>query len=434
VGTPLKAHDVHVSGNYAYVATHADEYDFQGLQVYYISDPANPTIVGSAGPVEIGVGIYVSDNHAYVADYYYGLKVIDVSDPANPTIVSSVSMSSETGDVFVSGNYAYVVLEKFGLMVIDVSDPQNPTIVGSANTGGGEGGVFVSGNHAYVVGVSGLRVIDISDPKNPTIVGSVDTPYWDYGVFVSGNHAYVADYVSGLQVIDVSDPKNPIIVGSANTRSEAYGVFVSGNHAYVADGRSGLQVLWAFEPCTNTTFVNSTTLTTTVPPVLPVGTYNLHVVNPNGETAILRNSFTTSPSVDVKNLVYATVPPCRIVDTRLVAIPIWPGGIRHYNVYGDGASHGGNPAGCPSPKGEPIAVNVNVTAVPTWSNGNLVAYPYGSAAPKASLVNYKAGVQNIANSGTVKTCFCCAKDISVKSRVGYTHVVIDVLGYYFAKP
>jgi hypothetical protein len=53
---------------------------------------------------------------------------------------------------------------------------------------------------------------------------------------------------------------------------------------------------------------------------------------------------------------------------------------------------------------------------------------------QASLVNYKAGVQNVANSGTVKTCFNCTKDINIKANFGTAHVVIDVLGYYFVKP
>jgi hypothetical protein len=120
-------------------------------------------------------------------------------------------------------------------------------------------------------------------------------------------------------------------------------------------------------------------------------------------------------------------------DTDLAGGPLSPFDIRSYNVYGAVASQGGNPTGCPSPQGEPFAVALNVTAVP-MAQGNIVAYPFCSTAPTASLVNYKAGVQNIANSGTVKTCFNCTKDISIKSNFGTAHVVIDVLGYYFAKP
>jgi hypothetical protein len=134
------------------------------------------------------------------------------------------------------------------------------------------------------------------------------------------------------------------------------------------------------------------------------------------------------------DLVYTPITPCRIVDTRKAGGAIPPSGIRSYNVHGAVASQGGNPAGCPSPKGEPRAVAMNVTAVPLSKNGYLTAYPFGSTAPFPSLVNYKGGGQPIANSGTVKTCFNCSKDINIKSNYGTTHVVIDVLGYYYAKP
>jgi hypothetical protein len=133
------------------------------------------------------------------------------------------------------------------------------------------------------------------------------------------------------------------------------------------------------------------------------------------------------------NLVYTPVTPCRIVDTRSAGGAIPPGGIRSYNVWGDVASQGGNPAGCPSPKGEPYTAHINVTVVPL-GNGNIVAYPYDSTAPLASLVNYRADAQNIANSATVKTCFNCSKDINIKSNNSTAHVIIDVLGYDFAKP
>ena len=107
---------------------------------------------------------------------------------------------------------------------------------------------------------------------------------------------------------------------------------------------------------------------------------------------------------------------------------------RDYHVYGDGATinaQGGNSAGCPSPKGEPSAVKIYVTTVPEVGNGWIAAYPYGSTAPIDSLVNYRSDAQNVANSGTIKTCFNCAKDINIKSLGGTTHVIIDVLGYYY---
>ena len=132
-------------------------------------------------------------------------------------------------------------------------------------------------------------------------------------------------------------------------------------------------------------------------------------------------------------LSYTPVTPCRVVDTRIAGGAISAGGIRSYDVRGAVASQGGNSAGCLSPKGEPRAVNVNVTSVPE-GDGWITAYPYGSIAPTASIVNYRSDAQNVANSGTIKTCFNCEKDINIQSGGGITHVIIDVLGYYYPTP
>ena len=75
---------------------------------------------------------------------------------------------------------------------------------------------------------------------------------------------------------------------------------------------------------------------------------------------------------------YTPVHPCRIVDTRKAGGAISVDGIRSYDVHGYVSHQGGNYYGCFSPKGEPRAVHINVTAVPVAGNGWLTAYPYGS--------------------------------------------------------
>ena len=77
---------------------------------------------------------------------------------------------------------------------------------------------------------------------------------------------------------------------------------------------------------------------------------------------------------------------------------------------------------------------MNIIAVPLADSGNFRFYLFDSVAPNASFVNYKTGVQNIANSGAIKTCFNCAKDINIQSNFGTAHLVIDVLGYYNPAP
>lgn len=141
-----------------------------------------------------------------------------------------------------------------------------------------------------------------------------------------------------------------------------------------------------------------------------------------------------------EDLVFTPVDPCRIVDTRIpgpVSGVFSPGEQREFYVYGttEISGQGGNPAGCAAPQGEPSAVHINVTAIPQSGQGNFAVFPANVGPPNASLVNYKAGVQNIANAATIKTYIQAGtEEIEVKNNFGFAHLVIDVLGYYYPMP
>jgi hypothetical protein len=190
--------------------------------------------------------------------------------------------------------------------VIDISDPLHPSIAGSCDTPSSVTDVYVSGDYAYVADwSSGLQVIDISDPLHPSIAGSCDTPGYAEGVYVSGDYAYVTDLSSGLQVIDISDPLHPSIAGSRDTPGAAYGIYVEGDYAYVTDGGSGLQVIDIRDYkgreyfLNNVKFINSTTLTATVPPKCEPDTYHVKVTNPTGEYGVLPLGFLVESGLPV---------------------------------------------------------------------------------------------------------------------------------------
>ncbi len=180
------AWSVYVSGKYAYVAS----YDDDGLEIIDISDPSNPTHVGSiqddnkggtAQELDGASDVYVSGKYAYVIGHNDdGLEIIDISDPSNPTHVGSITDNANTildgaRSIYVSGNYAYIVSDvDDGLEIIDISDPSNPTHVGSitdnANTLlDGATDVYVHSKYAYVTASDdkGLEVLDISGLITP---------------------------------------------------------------------------------------------------------------------------------------------------------------------------------------------------------------------------------------------------------------------------
>ncbi len=90
--------------------------------------------------------------------------------------------SSDLG-VAMSDNAAYVANFGNGLQITDISDPENPVMIASVNTPGYAWGVAVTEDTAYITWNyhtsgpgGGLQIINIKEPENPVTVGSVDIP------------------------------------------------------------------------------------------------------------------------------------------------------------------------------------------------------------------------------------------------------------------
>jgi hypothetical protein len=149
-------------------------------------------------------------------------------------------------------------------------------------------------------------------------------------------------------------------------------------------------------------------------------------------------SFDVITDVSPVFLSYIAVTPCRIVDTRKTSAGIiGASGQRNFRVFGSGgniSAQGGNPAGCSSPAGEPLAAHINMVAVNPTGKGNLQAFPVGGGPGAGLSVNYNTIDTNLANAGTVKTVTGGGADITVASNFSSSHAVIDVLGYYYPSP
>jgi len=149
------------------------------------------------------------------------------------------------------------------------------------------------------------------------------------------------------------------------------------------------------------------------------------------------------------NLLFTSLQPCRLIDTRLVGGPLAPGEPRTFNIVGVEAAgslagQGGNPNGCPVPgyfvfmgSSSPPrvqAVLLNVVAVGPAGPGDLRAWPTDRAAPNASILNYSSvpGL-NLANAVVLPVRQDQqGGDITLQADISGTHVVADVLGYFSA--
>jgi len=155
--------------------------------------------------------------------------------------------------------------------------------------------------------------------------------------------------------------------------------------------------------------------------------------------AITQSAWTAVGDLD-QDYSFTPVEPCRILDTRdpdYASGPFLPDDVREFHVYGDGLTieaQGGDSLGCPSPVGEPRGVMVNITTVPRVAKGNVLGFPAGTTPGTSSTVNYRTGVQNVANAAAFKTRFSdnLTTDLALKNSFGTADVVMDVLGYYNA--
>jgi hypothetical protein len=228
--TPGTATNVFTSGNYAYVADWSN-----GLQIIDVSDPAGPTLAGSAATLSPAVDVYAQDDFAYLAaGCDVGLRIFDVSDPTDPSGILRVADCVVC--VYVRGDYAFIVDGESDLFyIIDVSNLAEPSVAGGCMILGGVSDIFVSGDYAYLAGApNGLQVIDVSDPSFPDVVGNCKWSGYALRVSVTGDYAYVSDAYGGFEIIDVSDPTDPYAAEHVYWSAKTNGVCTWGDYVLMA--------------------------------------------------------------------------------------------------------------------------------------------------------------------------------------------------------
>jgi len=139
-------------------------------------------------------------------------------------------------------------------------------------------------------------------------------------------------------------------------------------------------------------------------------------------------------------LVYVSIPTCRIVDTRDLSAPPGPD-VGAFSRLGDGQSilvdidESADPAitceGLPTSGVE--AVNLNVTAINSSTLSFIVLYPGDFLTrPLGSNLNFKSGDAPTANQAVVRLGSVAGDNglFKLYNHDGTVDVVIDVNGYY----
>lgn len=242
VATTTNPQGVSVLGRYAYVISNGSG----TLNVYDVSNPATPTLVGSAstGGGSTPFTTVAQSHYVYVTNTgTSNMEIFDVSNPAAPTLAGTVPVSQPTG-VYVQGRYAYVTSYNGNtLYVFDISNPANITTAGSISTNiNAPYSVFVQGRYAYIAnnGNSTFTIYDVSNPASPSYVGTGTAGLNPSYVAVQDRYAYVANYgANNMQIFDISNPSAPV---SLSTVAGNLPLFISlqGRYAYAANAGSGV--------------------------------------------------------------------------------------------------------------------------------------------------------------------------------------------------
>lgn len=157
------------------------------LRLVSIANPADLHLVGSVEmPTERSNSVDAVGTRVFVAGEGQGLLVYDISNPSNPTLLSSFDTDGKVRAVTVRNGFAFISDGFTGVKVVDVQDPVHPSLWGYYNTPGfpwDEQSVTVNENTIFVAdgegGLSILGVMDVKPPSvfitNPVFVGSGTT-------------------------------------------------------------------------------------------------------------------------------------------------------------------------------------------------------------------------------------------------------------------
>jgi hypothetical protein len=159
-----------VQGNHAYVSSEGfnHPYDLSQLLVLDVSDPSAPYEVFSTGwywesyfsdLIVQGPYLYESGGYAGKGGNYSGLNIWNVSDPTDPYVVGSYGDEYTClAELAKSGEYIYGSCSA-GLSVTDISNVLSPMLVGSFSTDEIARDVATSDGYAYLTAENGLYVL-----------------------------------------------------------------------------------------------------------------------------------------------------------------------------------------------------------------------------------------------------------------------------------
>jgi hypothetical protein len=146
--------------------------------------------------------VYINGDLAFVSDPDFGTEIIDISDPENPTVIGSITENTITG-VIVTDTLLFATGSPV-LQIYDITDISNPSPI-SSYPGYWRGDCLkIQGNYAFIANTyDGLTIIDISETQNPILFYEFTEPSYGFDLVVLDNKIVMTDIESnpGLWIL-----------------------------------------------------------------------------------------------------------------------------------------------------------------------------------------------------------------------------------------
>ena len=237
-----------------------------------VSDPANPTVLGSLDGMDNNRQVVSQNGFVYVVSRETGLRIVDAHDPKNLKLRSRYDSVEFATGIDIVGTTAFLSERINGVEVVDVADPDNPRHVCIRKTGESQSNRYRDGYlYSGEWGGGAVTVFDAHDLKNFREIEKLRLGGFGDGLEIDGDFLYcstghdaknghvreVSDPIGagrGLDIFSLADPANPKWVSRVNfpvfkpRNEDFWTVRVANGYAFCCDSHNGFFVVDVRDP------------------------------------------------------------------------------------------------------------------------------------------------------------------------------------------
>lgn len=214
-----------------------------------VSNPAQPTLLGSAPVAGIPADLCIENARAHVIlnpQFGGGLAVYDLPAAAAPSLLGSISIPGSLA-VAAEDNVCFIAAGASGLRLFDTATPSSIAPLATLATPGSAVGIALSDGRAFIMESAagdvpaGLSIADVSNPVTPAILGRVELFFTPTDCSIRGTRAYVVGS-NVFATIDIANPAAPILLNWTLSNGGLHAIDTRYRQAFIAEDVRGLTI------------------------------------------------------------------------------------------------------------------------------------------------------------------------------------------------